>query len=175
MNEAWSPKKPIWGKPVRGQFPGYIQPQPLSSHRRGLSYPIVCIHHILLIHSSVNGHLGCFLKDNFIKLFKRIAILDRNLFKSSCVPDLLYEKEVGYGVEISRPLGFDLRIRSLVGFLSFELRTRSSKPKSQFCYQGSFNLLGLSFLTCKVSDGISNHILIHVLIFYSIHIPIMCQ
>ena len=130
MNEAWSPKKPIWGKPVLGQFPGYIQPQPLSSHRRGLSYPIVCIHHILLIHSSINGHLGCFLKDNFIKLFKRIAILDRNLFKSSCVPALLYEKEVGYGVEISRPLGFDLRIRSLAGFLSFELRTRSSKPKS---------------------------------------------
>lgn len=107
-------KKPIWGKPVLGQFPGYIQPQPLSSHRRGLRYPTVCIHYTLLIQSCISGRLGCFLKHNFIKRFKTVAILDGNLFKSSCVPALLYEKEVGYGEEISRPLGFDLRIRSLV-------------------------------------------------------------
>ena len=103
MNEAWSPKKPIWGKPVLGQFPGYIQPQPLSSHRRGLRYSIVCIHYILLIQSCISGRLGCFLKHNFIKCFKTVAILDGNLFQSSCVPALLYEKEVGYGEEISRP------------------------------------------------------------------------
>ena len=132
MNEVWSPKKSIWGKPILGHFPGYIQPQPLSSHRRGLRYPIVRIHYILLIHSSISGHLGCFLKHNFIKLFETIAVLDRNLFKSSCVPALLYEKEVWYGEEISRPLGFDLRIRSLVAFLSFELEPEVPNPSPSF-------------------------------------------
>ena len=30
------------------------------SHFMAEKYPIVCMHHTFLIHSSVNGHLGCF-------------------------------------------------------------------------------------------------------------------